>query len=836
MSICVILDLGTEKIVVKKDNFSSVIYNRAGSVHSFVKGDKLYISCVKKDVFFGFLESVNFNKQNERYYNKVKKERVTDADWRLGEFNSFSSLAVAENGDILEGAFFIFNNDGRCGQLYHYTYNGIIPTEVQFKQTTSGPPFDCENFGGTGTHAGKFFNDYKDVSFYDVNTGMSSTDINLVGEIALLLKNAGEQTAIAFEGFVLNNVNTQIFTFYDNGGNYTKGDFINYKLALKKWLKMLEDYKKKIKDLSDDEKLFIYVDVLYRHNMLAALTVDQKIKILKAMVQGSLISWYFASWKTGFQNRELLALIVVKSITQSEASDFLNELISNTIIWRTFPELKITLYKALFYRIDDFFGEDRFTEFAKEINRIVLAKNGIIQSSSGIVINDPNQLKPINDYVKYNFIWNEKANKDFVGEIEYSVTYPTNEKIKIKEKVCTGIRYTYPYADQFSQGPAVPTPSVYQENEVLLHHFDLISVTFLSNPSFLDLCQYENCTNATFLASAGYIDYLLEKQDTKFTIDVLTTSLQVLSLAFGVGELLVAVRTANLIRGIVGGYVVLGDVYSLVISSASFNEYLEEAFPDTYQDIKQTLDMISLIHGLTSAGVSIGYSAYNVSQVNKFIGEVDALYLNPGAIARLNSAEINALQETRKRLLVEIAILRRNAATNQIIENEIRYYRDLRNLQIPNCVRGSQSEWNTARQAILDHRILVSTPNSRNFGFIEGNVNGVISSSLLDSQTGYNVWRSVSEQIASLEDKIYTASIVGNHSRITDSEFRMINKLALTLKPNAQLGDIYTDVTGNLKIVSENIYCSSCQDVIKQFNQMFPNVDIKLIDATRVGY
>jgi hypothetical protein len=64
----------------------------------------------------------------------------------------------------------------------------------------------------------------------------------------------------------------------------------------------------------------------------------------------------------------------------------------------------------------------------------------------------------------------------------------------------------------------------------------------------------------------------------------------------------------------------------------------------------------------------------------------------------------------------------------------------------------------------------------------------------------------------------------------------MINKLALTLKPNATLGDTYTDIVGDLKIISENIYCTSCQDVIKQFNQMFPNVDVILIDGTRVGY
>ncbi|AXG75223.1 hypothetical protein DVK85_04525 [Flavobacterium arcticum] len=87
-----------------------------------------------------------------------------------------------------------------------------------------------------------------------------------------------------------------------------------------------------------------------------------------------------------------------------------------------------------------------------------------------------------------------------------------------------------------------------------------------------------------------------------------------------------------------------------------------------------------------------------------------------------------------------------------------------------------------------------------------------------------------------MEAHVFTASVVGNYLRITDSEYRMLNKLALTLKPNAVLGYIYVDVVGNLKIVSENIFCVSCQNAIKQFNQMFPNVNITLIDGTRVGY
>ena len=71
---------------------------------------------------------------------------------------------------------------------------------------------------------------------------------------------------------------------------------------------------------------------------------------------------------------------------------------------------------------------------------------------------------------------------------------------------------------------------------------------------------------------------------------------------------------------------------------------------------------------------------------------------------------------------------------------------------------------------------------------------------------------------------MFTPTVV-KWNRITDSEYRMINKLALTLELGATLNSVYTNYRGTIKIVSELPYCVSCQGVIQQFNQMFPNVN-----------
>ncbi|ATA91584.1 hypothetical protein CGC56_05010 [Capnocytophaga canimorsus] len=56
-------------------------------------------------------------------------------------------------------------------------------------------------------------------------------------------------------------------------------------------------------------------------------------------------------------------------------------------------------------------------------------------------------------------------------------------------------------------------------------------------------------------------------------------------------------------------------------------------------------------------------------------------------------------------------------------------------------------------------------------------------------------------------------------------------KLAKDL--GAEKGKIYSHIKGELKIVSERVYCASCQGVIQQFNEMFPNVKIILIDGVK---
>lgn len=138
----------------------------------------------------------------------------------------------------------------------------------------------------------------------------------------------------------------------------------------------------------------------------------------------------------------------------------------------------------------------------------------------------------------------------------------------------------------------------------------------------------------------------------------------------------------------------------------------------------------------------------------------------------------------------------------------------------------SADEIKDALNKIRDYRSGV--PSGGNYGYIDGNVTGVT----IDNN---KMWRSVSLEDAQAEIHIFDAvEATGNSGtwqRITDSEYRMLNKLAHDL--GGQAGNRYPGIAGSLKIVSENPYCQSCQGVIKQFNDMFPDIEIILIDGVK---
>ncbi len=143
-----------------------------------------------------------------------------------------------------------------------------------------------------------------------------------------------------------------------------------------------------------------------------------------------------------------------------------------------------------------------------------------------------------------------------------------------------------------------------------------------------------------------------------------------------------------------------------------------------------------------------------------------------------------------------------------------------------NIFKANADEIAEATTKIKNYRTSTSL-SGKNCGYLEGSVNG----SAIDNK----IWLSGPAN-TQVEPQIFTAIYAeggGGRSwlRNTDSEYKMLNKLASDL--GGTPGAVKPNVNGELKIVSELEYCNSCQGVIQQFNEMFPNVKLILVDGAK---
>ncbi len=155
-------------------------------------------------------------------------------------------------------------------------------------------------------------------------------------------------------------------------------------------------------------------------------------------------------------------------------------------------------------------------------------------------------------------------------------------------------------------------------------------------------------------------------------------------------------------------------------------------------------------------------------------------------------------------------------------------------LPLTNKRLASADEVKDALNNIRDFRKLnPSISSGKNIAYLDGIVNGQPMSQL----TANPKW--ISGDITPLEKPyIWEATDAPNadgvfFKRPDDSEYKMLNDLGRELQPNAVVGQQYLSHTGEIKIVSEIGYCSSCAGIISDFNSMFPNVKIILIDGIK---
>lgn len=661
-------------LIVKASNFGGIKnlkYNRQGKVTSFTfEGQKnVALFQFKSNEFLDYVDESYFEKIKEREVQKEgdKYDGVDKKLWENFAFKKYDKLVRAQFGDTIFGL--LRDSSGLCYNYHKWIYDNPYkgPRNPQLATEALANGQLCDTFI-QGTHAKDFFDTYKNYAFLDTE----ESDIRLIGEIASLLKTAGEKTAEAFLNFNLTGVDTSKFTFHNNENQLSRTELLEYKKGLELWLKMLKKYQTEISKLGHEEQLFIAIDVMYRHNMLTLLTVDQRISILKILVEKkALMNWYWVNFSTGFVHKEDLAIHILESITNKEDADlFLQKLISTNVIESQYKDHQgvlldtkyVTLYKMLFYRMDDYFGKDNFTACVEELNRIVLLKNNIEKKE----IAPQYTTEQIKQLTCAQFIWREKRVKNGPNKDrrKYEITSNTDKNIKIKETIFYKVKLQEVYrSSSFNTPVLVGYEEVTTEKlETLfeLNHFDLVSIHFYDNPSFVDLTSDESYKGKHYFTFAGFIDYLLEKEDTKVAEEIFNAALYAVALAVGFGEVVAAVRGINAIRAFLGVVMISSDTALYLSGETSFRNYIVEKYPNDYQQILGNLQLFStfLSFGTNVVAGSGILNQFSKVEATKFVGTAEAILKDSEALSILSVEEIAGLKEIVKKVKNELYILR----------------------------------------------------------------------------------------------------------------------------------------------------------------------------------
>lgn len=106
----------------------------------------------------------------------------------------------------------------------------------------------------------------------------------------------------------------------------------------------------------------------------------------------------------------------------------------------------------------------------------------------------------------------------------------------------------------------------------------------------------------------------------------------------------------------------------------------------------------------------------------------------------------------------------------------------------------------------------------RNIAYLEGSVENQVYSEIAASG------ETLREGMSANPTGIFKFGEAGGFSRGFDSELKLLEDFALKYKDN-------TSIKAKLTLVSERPVCESCNGVISQFREAFPNVELNVVSG-----
>lgn len=319
------------------------------------------------------------------------------------------------------------------------------------------------------------------------------------------------------------------------------------------------------------------------------LAVADRIRAIEILAKGPM----FGYWLLGDHEELVFSLLEQVPDEPLYVEQFLNGI-------RHSPDL----LKTLFHKINNHWvGEASRFHFISSLNTLIKKRP------------ESNQV-----YTDYTIIW-DLPDQRLKNSFTYDCAFTETGALDFSLTQCVAVENYYT-GNNFTENAHLMC--IEQETTVWeeVAPYALLDIAVIDRITVIDLCSQDGCQGKLFREVPALLAaYLIRQTAQEDRLQQIMTSLEIIGLSLGVGELALALRLQSRVRLLIAGYLLGSDMASVAIGSEAFRRYLldslgEEDGQQLYEHFLFYNSLNSLIAGSISL-VAVEDAAKAVASVEK---------------------------------------------------------------------------------------------------------------------------------------------------------------------------------------------------------------------------
>lgn len=346
------------------------------------------------------------------------------------------------------------------------------------------------------------------------------------------------------------------------------------------------------KAIAEDDwyQVFLTLYHFQRPIFFEQLSVEDRINALALLAQGPMLGY----WLLG--DHEELVFSLLEKVPDEPL--YIEQLLNGI---RYSPGL----LKALFKKINNhWIGEASRFHFISSLHQLIKKRPTANQLSTD-----------------YTMIW-DLPDQYLKNSFEYEVSFTETGALDFSFKQCTVVENYYT-GNNFTENahPICMQKETTHWDE--MDPFALLDIAVIDRITVIDLCGSGGCKGKVFQQVPAILAaYLIRQTAIDDRIQQIMTSLEIVGLSLGVGELAVALRLQSRVRLLIAGYLLGSDLTSIAVGSEAFQVYLQERLGE--EEGKQLYEYL-LFYNTLNGFVAGSLSLVAVEDAAKAVASVEKL-------------------------------------------------------------------------------------------------------------------------------------------------------------------------------------------------------------------